>query len=379
MGVMAVGARRLAVGCLVVAAAMAVASSAPAAVSPRVVGGGVAAISENPWQVAIALDQGIEPDPFTAFFCGGVVIDQLHVVTAAHCLDLNGNGNVDNPAGRQVIAGAGDLGAGSPVPPGAQRVDIASWDWAPGYPIGDGPYDVGLITLATPLVMTPTVEPVALVPSAQLTPAGTPATVSGYGKTEAGNPSPRLRSAGLFVVDDADCQGFYPSDLDRPTMLCAFAPGRDSCNGDSGGPLTVDDGTLIGLVSWGPEPCADPGGAPGVYTELAEPNIAAFIRDFDPAPGARVRTTGQPRSADPHRHPEERGPAHLHRERVEQHRNAAGRLPLPHHGRRDAARLVHVGDLHADRRRGQSARGVRRARPRHVRGISRQVGSQRPR
>lgn len=67
-------------------------------------------------------------------------------------------------------------------------------------------------------------------------------------------------------------------------MLCAIAPGRDSCTGDSGGPLTLADGTLVGLVSWGPEECASSDGAPGVYTELAEPTINSFIRgSSDPA------------------------------------------------------------------------------------------------
>ena len=37
-------------------------------------------------------------------------------------------------------------------------------------------------------------------------------------------------------------------------MLCAGSPGKDSCGGDSGGPLTVKESgqhTLAGVVSWG--------------------------------------------------------------------------------------------------------------------------------
>ncbi len=129
----------------------------------------------------------------------------------------------------------------------------------------------------------PAARPAVLVGSGALTPAGVGTRVSGWGRTESSDSSPELRAADLLTVSDPDCQGFYGSDVDRPTMLCAIAPGRDSCNGDSGGPLTTLDATVIGLVSWGSSECAS--GPPGVYTELAEPSIADFIRDTDPTQG----------------------------------------------------------------------------------------------
>eukprot|EP00966_Prymnesium_polylepis_P002807 64129-Prymnesium_polylepis.1 len=52
-------------------------------------------------------------------------------------------------------------------------------------------------------------------------------------------------------------------------MMCARAASRDSCNGDSGGPLwvaQVDGAPLqVGIVSFGGSPCAS-WSAPGVYT-----------------------------------------------------------------------------------------------------------------
>ncbi len=283
MGLMRAGARRLAVGCLVTAcAATGAAASANAAVSPRVVGGGKVSITQHPWQVGIV--RGVDAD--LNVFCGGVIVDAWHVITAAHCTDLNGNGIPEDGDLRDVVAGKTDIGA--LADPGAQRVSIATWAGMPAYDFSPdvSPYDAALATLSEPLDLSgPAVRPAVLVGSGALTPAGTGTRVTGWGATESLGFSPELRAADLLAVSDPDCQGFYGTDLDRPTMLCAIAPGRDSCNGDSGGPLTTLDATVIGLVSWGAENCADPSGAPGVYTELAEPDIADFIRDTDPTQG----------------------------------------------------------------------------------------------
>ena len=61
----------------------------------------------------------------------------------------------------------------------------------------------------------------------------------------------------------------YTPDYITSHMLCAAAPDRDSCHGDSGGPLITqedDHFTQIGVVSWGMG-CAEPD-APGVYARV---------------------------------------------------------------------------------------------------------------
>jgi len=61
----------------------------------------------------------------------------------------------------------------------------------------------------------------------------------------------------------------------RESVLCAgyAVGGKDSCEGDSGGPLAVLDGpgskwTLVGIVSNGIM-CAKPN-LPGIYTRISE-------------------------------------------------------------------------------------------------------------
>jgi len=267
--------------CLVVVTGLLAAVPAGAAtVRPRIIGGGDITIADAPWQVAIVTHQGSAEN---TQFCGGVIVSARRIITAAHCLDFNGDGLVDAAGTRDIVAGITDLS--DPTAPPVQRVQIEAWAPMPGFDLTSdvpGRDDVAVATLKAPGLdlSGPDAQPAALVPSGQLTPAGTTVRVSGWGAT-AQNPDEYpfvLQSVDLLTVSDESCATDYGPDLDPATMLCAGAPGKDSCSGDSGGPLALTDGTAIGLVSWGPDPCADPGGAPGVYTELAEPSIAAFIR-----------------------------------------------------------------------------------------------------
>ena len=64
-------------------------------------------------------------------------------------------------------------------------------------------------------------------------------------------------------------------------MICAGTPGKDSCNGDSGGPLAYKTSSgervQLGVVSFGPAAC---GSTLGAYSYLAHPQIRSFIREI---------------------------------------------------------------------------------------------------
>jgi hypothetical protein len=130
------------------------------------------------------------------------------------------------------------------------------------------------------------------------------ATVSGWGDMAAESSSSRgeggvyprdLRAVQIPLVSDAICSNDYADPFSSQPitarMLCAGSPngGRDSCFGDSGGPLLVDrqspasrpsDYVLAGLVSFG-EGCAQ-SGSPGVYARIADPDIASFLTSDPP-------------------------------------------------------------------------------------------------
>jgi secreted trypsin-like serine protease len=88
--------------------------------------------------------------------------------------------------------------------------------------------------------------------------------------------TPELLEVTLPLVSENRCKAAWPQAVIGGGQLCAGFDrpvGKDSCNGDSGGPLVTLDDKLcpsqIGLVSWGPSPCAPGKQAFGVYTRLS--------------------------------------------------------------------------------------------------------------
>ena len=116
-----------------------------------------------------------------------------------------------------------------------------------------------------------------------LTPTGH-ANVSGWGSTKNGLGqmirSNQLLSATVEFKDHENCTNQYKKINKAVTanMICAGGSGKDSCEGDSGGPLTCErQGTngqqdqryLCGIVSWGAS-CRVFTSHPGVYTDVSK-------------------------------------------------------------------------------------------------------------
>lgn len=121
------------------------------------------------------------------------------------------------------------------------------------------------------------VRPICL-PSSQdaRTEVGEKLTVAGWGRTEYSNFSPIKLKLQVPVVSDYQCAERFRTlrVALQDSQLCAGGErGRDSCNGDSGGPLMDtfknDSGQwyVKGIVSFGAKCGLD--GWPGVYTRVA--------------------------------------------------------------------------------------------------------------
>lgn len=266
--------------CLAVLGVAAGPASAASA-APRIVGGSDTTIDQHPWQVALFYDTGSS----LGQFCGGVILDPWHVLTAAHCV-LASKTQLE-PASRIFVL----AGATNAVSDPGQLVGAAKLEAMPSYgsPKEDS-HDAGLITLSSPLTFDSDVGKATVTPTGGLaTPLAKddPLVVTGWGATTpTGNDggSEILQETTVGYVPDGDCEAAFAdplvgADFEGETMLCAITPDQDSCFGDSGGPLTTPapDPVLVGLVSWGPETCGGAEG-PGVYTDLAETALNNFAR-----------------------------------------------------------------------------------------------------
>ncbi|KAF7765144.1 hypothetical protein PCIT_a4462 [Pseudoalteromonas citrea] len=232
------------------------ATSGATEITPNIVGGQPADTSQ--WQF---YTQILNSNGSTAF-CGGSYIGDGYVLTAAHC--------VKNKAARFLhVKVAGFVLGGND----GDRIQVAEKFVHPQYNSNTLNHDVALLKLER----TPTLgRQVALAQSNinQYVRNGDFITVAGLGRLSEGGSRPsNLQEVSVPLVSDQVCNqsgGSYANVGD--VAFCAgFAQGqKDSCSGDSGGPIVVNSGgqtVQLGIVSWGVG-CARPAKY-GVYADVA--------------------------------------------------------------------------------------------------------------
>jgi len=210
----------------------------------KIVGGDEAAPHQYPWIVALFIDN--------AWFCGGSLISEKWVLTAAHC--------VDGAHRFEVMAGAHNVRASSEP----HRVSIVSshgfthehWD---RYKLKN---DIALIELPEAVTFSDYIKPSCLPAAGNAVSEGDLLSVIGWGKPSdhASSISPVLRMVhNLPTMTNKKCNSFYGIVGDG--VVCVDTTGgHSSCNGDSGGPLMVPQSSVkeagqkwdqVGIVSFG--------------------------------------------------------------------------------------------------------------------------------
>ncbi|XP_053673990.1 trypsin-2-like [Anopheles nili] len=196
--------------------------------------------------------------------CGGTFISDVWILTAGHCvedLEYNKPGIVRVESSFHASGGT-FLTINRTVRHEDMRDTRIGID-----------YDFGLIKLNDKFERA---VPVRLVAHNKRFPPGEFCTVIGWGLTKNTGDRDQLRMVRIPLISQEQCRENY-FDLNPITwrMLCAgYAQGgRDSCEGDSGGPLLCR-GIQVGITSWGLS-CAKPK-LNGVYSNIA--NQREWIR-----------------------------------------------------------------------------------------------------
>uniref|UniRef100_A0A1L8DQP3 CLIP domain-containing serine protease n=2 Tax=Nyssomyia neivai TaxID=330878 RepID=A0A1L8DQP3_9DIPT len=242
---------------------------------------------EYPWMSLIRYEVS---DGF-AFKCGGSLVTDRYVLTAAHCIARLRSGITVY----SVVLGEYDtrtetdcqtLGDEEICSPPAQEILQEAILPHPSYNTPKFANDIGLIRLRESADMTrENIKPVCLPYLPQLQSMNLRRLVAtGWGTTENQTRSNELLKVSLPVVDNARCQKAFTSLQWTPNQFCAGGENNvDTCKGDSGGPLVFPGNARgqryiqFGIVSAGLNSCGVSNGTPAVYVRVA--NYMKWILD----------------------------------------------------------------------------------------------------
>ncbi|VEN51796.1 unnamed protein product [Callosobruchus maculatus] len=242
----------------------------------RIVGGEKAKMGEFPWMVRLGHRYKTN-DGLIFFNCAGTLINTRYVLTAAHC----GTNNTMARIGEHDVVNVTDC-EGSICAPPVQDRKIEKY-FGFGYKKEIRKRDLMLVLLEEPVKFNEYVVPACL-PRGDVLEAdylGKTVQIAGWGilNSTLGSIPVDLMSLKAPILKNKVCDKIYVHKLDESQFCAGYKTGRDSCAGDSGGPVTKrlklggrGQHYVLGIVSYGKKVCGD---GPAVYTK-----VAYFIEDI---------------------------------------------------------------------------------------------------
>lgn len=244
---------------------------------PYVIGGLPANDGDWPFIVALVYKG---PPVSAGFHCGGSLIADNVVLTAAHCVDLASTDTIDVYVGSSSLIDFGDTGEVV----GVDKVVIHE-----GWKSGSFDYDIALLFLEHPVELaTVKLFPESMEPELI---SGATLSLAGWGiyDNDIQQISTELLSADMIYATKEECESANSESV-AEWELCAgnLEGGKDACSGDSGGPLMVTlsgERYQVGIVSHGAAQCASPGrysvySRVSYYGEWIDRQIHQKIADF---------------------------------------------------------------------------------------------------
>ncbi|XP_053672456.1 uncharacterized protein LOC128722800 [Anopheles nili] len=225
---------------------------------------------EYPWQVAI-----LKKDPKeSVYVCGGTLIDNLYIITAAHCVKTY------NGFDLRVRLGEWDVNHDVEFYPYIER-DVISVQVHPEYYAGTLDNDLAILKMDRPVDLTsaPHIAPACL-PDKHTDFSGQRCWTTGWGKDAFGDYGKYqniLKEVDVPIVNHYQCQNQlrqtrlgFSYNLNQGFLCAGGEEGKDACKGDGGGPLVCERNgvwQVVGVVSWGIG-CGQ-ANVPGVYVKVA--------------------------------------------------------------------------------------------------------------
>lgn len=229
-------------------------------INAKITGGASTVISEFPWQVYYISGN---------FRCGGTIINNKWVLTAAHCTKNNSGGAI--PASDMFVK----VGVNNPANTlEGKTYSVTQVIVNEGYDDATLLNDIALLRIKDSINFT-NAKPIKLISDEDVKEGaivpGVMTWVTGWGYTHI-NPNvvpTSLQKVQLPIVSNVAASAVWGSIPSTDLMAGFFNGNKDACNGDSGGPMVVpvlDEFKLAGVVSWGSSNC----NTYGAYTRVSD-------------------------------------------------------------------------------------------------------------
>ncbi|XP_031430294.1 duodenase-1-like [Clupea harengus] len=184
--------------------------------------------------------------------CGGFLVSESFVMTAAHCITWGKN--------LTVVVGEHDIIKQN----SGIRIPVKYYHINPGYESLKN--DIALLQLTKAAKKSSSVKWISLPKKDADIKAASACSVAGWGRTKTnGNASKVLLEADVVIMKREQCQKLWKNISKK--MLCASGK-AGFCQGDSGGPLVCKN-KAVGVVSFTERNNCDKPTKPNVYTRIS--------------------------------------------------------------------------------------------------------------